>query len=69
MCEMQKRKLDRNRRQWGPILVGVIISFVVLTALLLLEDWVGLKTRWLGGANGVLAVLVFTIVVRAGRKK
>jgi hypothetical protein len=66
---MQQRKRDRNRRQWGPILVGVIISIVVLTGLLLLEDWLGLKTRWLGGANVVLAILVFNIVVRAGRKK
>jgi hypothetical protein len=66
---MQERKLERNWRQWGPILVGVIIFIVVLTALLLLEDWLGFKTRWLGGANVVLAVLVFTIVVRAGRKK
>ena len=63
MSEMQQRKLDCNRRQRGPILVGVMIFTVVMTGLRLLEDWLGVKTRWLVGANVVLAILVFNIVV------
>ncbi len=67
--KMQDRNLDSGKGRRRDFLFGVIVVTLSLPLLVLIERSLGFNTRWLVGANCVIIILVFSIVMRHRRRK
>jgi hypothetical protein len=45
-------------------LFGVILVAIMLPLFVLIERWLGFEARWLVGANCVVTILIFTVIIR-----
>jgi hypothetical protein len=55
---------SRYKRRRSEFVFGVILVTIMLPLLVLIERSLGLETRWLAGANCVIIILIFIVVMR-----
>jgi ABC-type glycerol-3-phosphate transport system permease component len=55
---------SRYKRRRSEFVFGVILVTIMLPLLVLIERSLGLETRWLAGANCMIIILIFIVVMR-----